>query len=89
MMVNEDGAVVVADDVVPLSGEGDIVVQTLQRVGKQTSGDISIAWTAITTLSDTDLTKLRRALNERPIGRHLPRSEPYDVIETMGEQAGR
>ena len=90
-MANENGAVVVANDVVRVYGEGDTAVQALRGVtleiergkltavmgpsgsgkstlmhilaglDKPTGGDVSIDGTTITTLSDTDLTKLRRA----------------------------
>jgi putative ABC transport system ATP-binding protein len=89
-MANENGAVVVADEVTRVYGEGDTAVNALRGVSleiargkltavmgpsgsgkstlmhilagldKPTSGDVSIAGTTITTLSDTDLTKLRR-----------------------------
>ena len=89
-MANENGAVVVANDVSRTYGEGDTAVKALcgisleiQRgkltavmgpsgsgkstlmhilagLDKPTSGDVSIGGTTITTLSDTDLTKLRR-----------------------------
>jgi putative ABC transport system ATP-binding protein len=90
-MANENGAVVVADDVTRVYGEGDTAVHALRGVSleidqgkltavmgpsgsgkstlmhilagldKPTSGDVSIAGTTITTLADTDLTKLRRS----------------------------
>jgi putative ABC transport system ATP-binding protein len=89
-MANENGAVVAANDVVRVYGEGDTAVQALRGItleiergkltavmgpsgsgkstlmhilaglDKPTSGDVSIGGTTITTLSDTDLTKLRR-----------------------------
>jgi putative ABC transport system ATP-binding protein len=89
-MGNENGAVVVADDVTRVYGEGDTAVNALRGVSlqiaerkltavmgpsgsgkstlmhilagldKPTSGDVAIAGTTITSLSDTDLTKLRR-----------------------------
>jgi putative ABC transport system ATP-binding protein len=89
-MANENGAVVAANEVVRVYGEGDTAVQALRGItleiergkltavmgpsgsgkstlmhilaglDKPTSGDVSIGGTTITTLSDTDLTKLRR-----------------------------
>jgi putative ABC transport system ATP-binding protein len=89
-MGNENGAVVVADDVTRVYGEGDTAVNALRGVSlqiaerqltavmgpsgsgkstlmhilagldKPTSGEVSIAGTTITSLNDTDLTKLRR-----------------------------
>jgi putative ABC transport system ATP-binding protein len=89
-MANENGAVVAANDVIRVYGEGDTAVQALRGItleiergkltavmgpsgsgkstlmhilaglDKPTSGDVSIGGTTITTLSDTDLTKLRR-----------------------------
>ena len=89
-MENENGAVVVADDVSRTYGEGDTAVRALRGVSlsiakgkltavmgpsgsgkstlmhilagldKPTSGTVQIAGTEITTLKDSDLTKLRR-----------------------------
>jgi putative ABC transport system ATP-binding protein len=89
-MESTNGAVVVADDVTRVYGEGDTAVHALRGVSlaiakgkltavmgpsgsgkstlmhilagldKPTSGEVAIAGTTITTLSDTDLTKLRR-----------------------------
>jgi putative ABC transport system ATP-binding protein len=85
-----NGAVVVADEITRVYGEGDTAVHALRGVSldieqgkltavmgpsgsgkstlmhilagldKPTTGEVSIAGTEITTLSDTDLTKLRR-----------------------------
>jgi putative ABC transport system ATP-binding protein len=87
---NENGAVVVADDVTRRYGEGDTAVDALRGVSlgvakgkltavmgpsgsgkstlmhimagldKPTTGTVAIAGTEITTLKDSDLTKLRR-----------------------------
>jgi putative ABC transport system ATP-binding protein len=89
-MESTNGAVVVADDVTRVYGEGDTAVRALRGVSlaidqgkltavmgpsgsgkstlmhilagldKPTSGEVTIAGTPITRLSDTDLTKLRR-----------------------------
>ena len=89
-MGNENGAVVVADDVTRRYGEGDTAVDALRGVSlgvakgkltavmgpsgsgkstlmhimagldKPTTGTVAIAGTEITTLKDSDLTKLRR-----------------------------
>jgi putative ABC transport system ATP-binding protein len=89
-MGNENGAVVAAEEITRVYGEGDTAVNALRGVSlqidegkltavmgpsgsgkstlmhilagldKPTSGEVSIAGTTITSLSDTDLTKLRR-----------------------------